>query len=53
MEGDGTVGVSYAFFHAGAKQVVSTLWSVEDEASGELMAEFYRRAGEKHVRNWS
>lgn len=40
--GDGAAGLSYAFLHAGAKQVVSTMWSVEDEASGELMKEFYK-----------
>ncbi|MGA3240666.1 MAG: CHAT domain-containing protein, partial [Bryobacteraceae bacterium] len=41
-EGEGAAGLSYAFLHAGAKQVVSTMWSVEDEASGELMTEFYK-----------
>jgi CHAT domain-containing protein len=49
VEGEGTVGVSYAFLHAGAKQVISTLWSVEDEASGELMAKFYRGLLRDHL----
>ena len=47
-DGDGAAGLSYAFLHAGAKQVVSTLWSVEDEASGELMREFYKGLLEDH-----
>jgi CHAT domain-containing protein len=42
VAGEGAVGLSYAFLHAGAKQVVSTLWNVDDDASSELMKEFYR-----------
>ncbi len=41
-DGEGTVGLAYAFLHAGSKSVLSTLWSVDDDASSELMAEFYR-----------
>jgi CHAT domain-containing protein len=47
--GEGAAGLSYAFLHAGAKQVVSTIWGVEDEASGELMKEFYKGLLENHL----
>lgn len=36
------MSLSYAFLHAGANQVISTLWSVDDAISRELMTEFYR-----------
>jgi CHAT domain-containing protein len=42
IDGEGAVGMSYAFLHAGAKQVLSTLWKVDDTASSDLMREFYR-----------
>ena len=33
-EGEGAAGLSYAFLHAGAKQVVSTMWSVRGRGVG-------------------
>jgi CHAT domain-containing protein len=42
VNGEGVTGLSYAFLHAGARQVISTLWSVEDARSRELMVAFYR-----------
>jgi CHAT domain-containing protein len=35
------MGLSYSFLRAGAKQVVSTLWSIDDAKSRELMTAFY------------
>jgi CHAT domain-containing protein len=49
VEGEGAVGLSYAFLHAGAKQVISTLWNVDDNASSDLMAEFYRGLLQLHM----
>jgi CHAT domain-containing protein len=43
FNGEGAMGLSYAFLHAGAKQVISTLWSVDDANSRKLMIAFYRR----------
>lgn len=45
--GDELVGLTRAFLYAGAPAVVTTLWSIEDEASGVLMVSFYShlRAG--------
>ncbi len=42
VNGEGVMGLSYAFLRAGAKQVISTLWSVEDAESKELMVAFYK-----------
>ncbi len=40
--GEGVMGLQRAFALAGARSVVSTLWSVEDAATLALMTEFYR-----------
>ena len=34
-------GLNHAFLSAGATRVLSTLWSVDDETSKELMIAFY------------
>ena len=39
--GDELVGLTRAFLYAGAPSVVTTLWSIEDQASAELKASFY------------
>ncbi|MGZ4848513.1 MAG: CHAT domain-containing protein [Halobacteriota archaeon] len=42
------LGLRRAFMPAGVKTLVMSLWSVPDEATKELMVDFYRRtlAGE-------
>jgi CHAT domain-containing protein len=40
--GEGVTGLAHAFLQAGARQVVSTLWSVDDETTRQLMVDFYR-----------
>ncbi len=42
LRGEGLVGLTQGFFHAGASQVVASLWPVRDRASAELMQRFYR-----------
>jgi CHAT domain-containing protein/tetratricopeptide (TPR) repeat protein len=42
LRGEGIVGLTHGFFHAGASQVLATLWSVEDRVTAELMQRFYR-----------
>ena len=42
VTGDGIVGLTRAFFYAGAPSIVATLWDVTDEPTRHLMSEFYR-----------
>jgi CHAT domain-containing protein len=39
--GEGLLGFAWAFLHAGAKNVVAGLWNADDDATAELMSEFY------------
>jgi CHAT domain-containing protein len=40
--GEGMSGLTHAFFYAGARSVVATLWNVNDEATADFMSIFYR-----------
>lgn len=42
VKGEGLVGLTRGFMHAGAARVVASLWKVDDEATAELMKHFYR-----------
>jgi CHAT domain-containing protein len=42
ISGEGLVGLTRGFMYAGASRVVASLWSVNDEATAELMAGFYK-----------
>src|SRR5206468_2788122 len=39
--GEGLLGLTRAFQYAGARSVVSSLWSVADKSTAELMRHFY------------
>ncbi len=41
--GDEFVSLAHAFFYAGARALVASLWAVEDESTAQLMACFYRQ----------
>lgn len=43
--GDDVVGLGRGFLYAGARSIVSSLWSVDDKATGVLMQSFYRNLG--------
>ena len=42
LAGDEVVGLTRAFFFAGAPAVIASLWNVNDEATQALMVSFYR-----------
>ncbi|WP_261224258.1 tetratricopeptide repeat protein [Ancylothrix sp. D3o] len=42
IRGEGLVGLTRGFMYAGAARVVVSLWSVDDEATAELMTNFYQ-----------
>jgi CHAT domain-containing protein len=42
IKGAGLVGLTQGFMYAGARRVVVSLWNVNDKATAELMARFYR-----------
>lgn len=41
LGGDESVGLNQAFFYAGAKSILSSLWKVDDSATAFLMKSFY------------
>ncbi len=41
VAGEGLVGLSWGFLHAGAERVLVSLWKVSDESTAELMRRFY------------
>ncbi|MGH9845294.1 MAG: CHAT domain-containing protein, partial [Blastocatellia bacterium] len=43
IKGEGLVSLTRGFMYAGAARVVVSLWNVDDEATAELMAAFYRK----------
>jgi CHAT domain-containing protein len=40
-QGEGIVGLGWAFLHAGAHHVVASLWAVDDASTPQLMDDFY------------
>ncbi len=43
VRGEGPMGMTRAFLHAGARRVVVSLWDVRDDLTTELMARFYHQ----------
>jgi CHAT domain-containing protein len=43
LEAEGLLTMSRAFYYAGARNVVATLWNVDDLSTAELMKSFYRQ----------
>lgn len=51
MAGEGLLGLSRAFFYAGAKALAASLWNVDDKATKEIMILFYRFLSEGYPKN--
>jgi len=43
IKGEGLIALTRGFMYAGAERVVASLWKVDDAATAELMAEFYKQ----------
>ncbi len=50
VRGEGLVGLTQAFLHAGAARVVVSFWPVDDRATAALMERFYRGILERGLR---
>lgn len=50
VEGEGLIGLTRGFLYAGAKRVLVSLWKVDDEATAEMMKQFYKALLAKHLR---
>lgn len=42
VKGEGMIALNRGFFYAGAKNIIFSLWKVEDKATSRLMIELYR-----------
>ncbi len=49
--GEGSMNFTRAFKVAGAKSVISTLWSVDDKATSELLKGFYKYLDEEKIKS--
>jgi CHAT domain-containing protein len=43
VKGEGLIALTRGFMYAGAPRVIASLWKVDDNATAELMQQFYRR----------
>lgn len=49
VRGEGLLGLTRGFMYAGASSVVASLWKVDDEATAELMRQFYSNMLQKGI----
>lgn len=50
VRGEGIIGLTRAFFYAGAPSVVVSLWQVADRSTADLMIELYRQLGDDRTK---
>jgi len=48
ITGEGLIGLSRAFFYAGARSVVATLWNLNDRFAAEFVQRFYSELNQGH-----
>jgi CHAT domain-containing protein len=49
LESEGVISLSRAFFYAGARRVLASLWPVDDRATARFMREFYHALLIEHM----
>jgi CHAT domain-containing protein len=49
IRGEGLIGLTRGFMHAGASQLVASLWNVNDRATAALMTAFYTGAFDRRL----
>jgi CHAT domain-containing protein/predicted negative regulator of RcsB-dependent stress response len=49
VRGEGLIGLTRGFMYAGASSVMASLWKVDDEATAELMKQFYSNMLQKEM----
>ncbi len=42
LRGEGIISLARGFFYAGAKSIITTLWSIDDKPTAEIMEIFYK-----------
>lgn len=42
---EGAMSLARAFYYAGAKNIITSLWSVDDKSTAEIFKDFYRHTG--------
>ncbi|MEW5861730.1 MAG: tetratricopeptide repeat protein [Cyanobacteriota bacterium] len=50
VKGEGLIGLTRGFMYAGAPRVLVSLWSVNDEATSELMSRFYKKMLQENLK---
>jgi CHAT domain-containing protein/tetratricopeptide (TPR) repeat protein len=53
IPGEGLMGLTQAFFAAGAQRVLGTLWEVDDQATSKWMRHYYLALRETHSPTWA
>jgi CHAT domain-containing protein len=50
VKGEGLLGLTRGFMYSGARQVMASLWKVDDSATAEFMRDFYRGIFRKELK---
>lgn len=51
LKGEGVISLGSAFFYAGAKSIIYTLWKVDDTSTKDLVSYFYQNIKEGHTKS--